>query len=92
MILIIIICISVYIADNEDYYYETSNIIIPAGVTSFSFGIQIYNDDTIEDYETFDVYIYYYYSSSNDPNIIIGNHSRTTVTIVDDDCEYVIII
>ena len=66
--------------DAISYYYVT----IPAGVTSRSFNYRIYNDDSIEGYETFYLYIY---SSSLPDNVRLGNIDRTTVTIVDDDSE-----
>ena len=53
-------------------------------MTSRSFDYQIYNDDAIEGYEMFYLYIY---SSSLRNNVHLGNIGGTTVTIVDDDSE-----
>ena len=64
---------------NDGSYYIT----ILAGMTNMSFSIQIYNDNRIEGYETFNLYI----DTSLPYNVRLGSHSRATVTIVDDDCE-----
>ena len=65
---------------NAVYNYD---VTIPAGETSTSFNYQIYDDDVIEGYETF--YLYIRSSSLPDDNIRLGNINRAMITIVDDD-------
>ena len=64
---------------NAVYNYD---VTIPAGETTVSFNYQIYDDNVIEGYETFYLYIQ---SSLPHDNIHLGNVNRTKVTIVDDD-------
>lgn len=71
----------------SDYNSRLQYVTIPAGVTSISFSVQIYNDNAIEGYETFFLYI----SPHSYNNVHLGSQNRAKVTIVDDDCEYLCI-
>ena len=75
--------VCVYLIGHSDYDGADQYVRL-AGATIISFAIQLYNDDSIEGYETFDIYIV---PSSLPHNIYIGSQSRATVSIVDDDCE-----
>ena len=68
----------------NDYYIYSYYIGIPAGMTTVSFSIQINDDSLIEGYESFNIYVH----EDSLPNVYVGSHNRATVTIVDDDCEY----
>ena len=63
------------------------NVTIPAGQTTFSIEIGIANDSVLEQNEEFDLTII---SKSLPKGFKLGNHSRTTVTIVDDDSKSVV--
>ena len=69
-------------------YYERSYyyVRISAGVTTVPFSIDIYDDDILEGYETFYLYIH----DSLPYNVHLGSTTGTTVTILDDDCEHLI--
>ena len=68
-----------------DYYHGPYSVTIRAGVTSVPFDIEIFDDDSREENENFNIYIdveslpYY---------ITRGSIDYAAVTIVDDDCEY----
>ena len=71
--------------ESYDYYLGPYYVTIPAGDTNASFIIQIFDDNIVERNETFQLFI----DTASLPHYILadGNDS-TTVTIVDDNCEF----
>ena len=57
----------------------------PAGSTSVSFGVNIINDDILENNEIFSLNII---SSSVPDQVIIGSPRQSAVTIVDNDSKW----
>ena len=62
------------------------NITFPIGVTCVSFNISLIDDVLSEDNETFNITIL---EESLPFGVILDDHDKTTVTIVENDCEYI---
>ena len=70
------------IAGGVDYDSKPHSIMLPAGMTSIMLNVPIFDDDTLEDDETFTLTI----NPSND-YMIRRNRNETRVTIKNDDCK-----
>ena len=68
-----------------DYNSGPYSVQFNVGVTRVSFSVSINNDNILEEDEIFNLNIN---SSSLTNRITIGDHSQTTVTILDNDGEY----
>ena len=76
-----------HLIGGDDYGYGVSTfipLIFSAEVKIVSFDIPIIDDNILEDNETFLVAIN---SDSLPSSITLGSIDKTTVTIVDDECE-----
>ena len=72
----------------EDYEVPLNRykkVILPAGLTSVSIDITIFNDMTFECSETFRMFIL---ELSIPYGIYPGSHTSTTITILDDDSKH----
>ena len=58
-------------------------MIFPAGVTSVSFNVTVYNDDILEGDETFMLMITNLSSSEEGFIVTTGDHDKAVVTIMD---------
>ena len=72
-------------ATGSDYNAGPYSVTFPAGKTRASFSVKITDDTLGEGSEKFFLSID---QSSLPSNVSIGNHSRTTVTILDNDCKF----
>ena len=72
-----------------DYDSGPYAVTIPAGVTSVTFNISIYNDDTLEPNEDFMLTID---DSLLPTGVTGGTHGEATVTIMDNDRKHKICI
>ena len=68
-----------------DYYSGPYNVTFPAGVTSVSFNISIYDDDVLEDNENFSLAINI---DSLPYGVIIGSPSTVLMIIRNDDSKF----
>ena len=73
--------------DNNDYNRGPYNITIPAGQNDITFSVSITDDNIREQSETFNLVID---ESSLPSGVTSSDPNRTTVTIMDDDCKYMI--
>ena len=69
---------------DTDYNTGPYSVTFPAGRTNASLTLTIIDDNVVEVNENFTLSID---QSSLPNNVAIGNHSQTTVTILDDDCK-----
>ena len=67
---------------DSDYRSGQLTITFPAGVNCSSFEVPIINDELSESDETFDIIIM---DESLPYGVTLGDHSKTTVTIRDND-------
>ena len=74
-----------YVGEGVDYNSGPYSVQFNVGVTRVSFNVSINNDNILEEDEIFTLNIN---SSSLTNRITIGDHSQTTVTILDNDGEY----
>ena len=74
-----------YVGEGVDYNSGPYSVQFNVGVTRVSFNVSINNDNILEEDEIFNLNIN---SSSLTNRITIGDHSQTTVTILDNDGEY----
>ena len=72
-------------ATGSDYNAGPYSVTFPAGETRRSFNVTITDDTVVEGNEKFFLSID---QSLLPSNVSIGNHSRTTVTILDNDCKF----
>ena len=72
---------------NADYTSGPYSVTIPTGATNTSFSVSITDDAITENTEAFLLNISPV-SLSN--NLVFGGHGGAVVTIVDDDCKFVI--
>ena len=70
---------------DADYNAGPYSVTFPAGSTNTSLTVTISDDDVVEENENFILFID---QSSFPSNVAVGDHSQTTVTIVDDDCKF----
>jgi len=75
------------IIGGNDYDHGPYNVTFPAGETIISFDVSIFNDNTMEGVENFNLIIN---PSSLPSGVIVGDPGQVTVTIVDDECKYVL--
>ena len=73
----------VFIGRTNDYNPEPRDVEIPAGKTRVTFNVSVNNDDTFEGNENFTLTV----NVSLPTGIMVGEPELTTVIIVDDDCE-----
>ena len=74
-----------YVGGGVDYNSGPYTVQFNVGVTRVSFSVSVNHDDIYEATETFSVNIN---SSSLAKSVTIGNHSQSTVTILESDGEY----
>ena len=74
---------------DNDYTMGLYNVTFPVNVTTRSVDIPVCDDRVFEGNERFSVLII---SNSSPDNVISGGLDQATVIIVDDDCEFCIII
>ena len=74
---------------NTDYDSGPYSVTFPTGATNVSFSVPIVDDRITENTEAFLLYINPV-SLSN--NFVFGDHGGVVVTIVDDDCKFVLIV
>ena len=72
-------------ATGSDYNPGPYSVTFSAGKTRRSFNVKITDDTIGEENEKFFLSID---QSSLPSNVKIGNHSQTTVTILDNDCKF----
>ena len=68
---------------NSDYVPFMERKTFPANTAEMVISVRIVNDLIVERNETFKVVL-------QDPgrNVVIGEHNETTITIINDDCEF----
>ena len=71
-------------SEDYDYYPEPYSVTIPAGRTKVSFHVEIFDDNIVENNETFQLYI----SGTNQDTAHISSPNSTMITIVDDNCKH----
>ena len=72
-------------ATGIDYNAGPYSVTFPAGKTRASFNVKITDDTLVEKNEKFFLSID---QSLLPSDVIIGDHSQTTVTILDDECKF----
>ena len=78
-------CNDDFIGEGVDYNSGPYNVRFDVRVTRVSLTISINDDDILEYSETFNLNV----NESSLPNsVTVGDHSKTTVTILDDDGKY----
>ena len=71
-----------HVTGGIDYDSKPHSIMLPAGMTSVMLNVPIFNDNTLEDDETFTLTI-----TPSDDYMIERNMNETRVTIKNDDCK-----
>ena len=86
------LCYSISIVNcvtDTDYFAGPYNVTIPGGTTRAVFNVSINDDDVVEGNENFILSID---QSSLPSNVTVGVRNRTTVTIFDNDCKFVVFV